>query len=146
MRNFATCEILQVAKFLQPYKIYVRDHFLLFSALFSFCLLTCSSDFGLDSSCLSRLNDFGIFSLQKTTKFSIKFDQKYSRDLNMPIGLIKLISPQNRHISAYLTIWALITPPNRHIASPLAMKERKREQTKYDQNYVYKKKCISKIM
>ena len=49
----------------QVAKIPTVTQFLLFSAPFSFWLLTCSSEFGLDFLCLSRLNDFGIVSLQK---------------------------------------------------------------------------------
>ena len=65
LRIFGTCEILQVEKISQPCKISAVAQFLMFSTSFSFWLLTCSSEFGLDSSCLSRVNDFGIVSLQK---------------------------------------------------------------------------------
>ena len=65
LRKFATCEILQVEKFSQPCKIPAVTQFLMFYAPFSLWLMTCSFEFGLDSSCLSRLNDFGIVSLQK---------------------------------------------------------------------------------
>ena len=63
----------------------------------------------------------------------------------MPIGLIKLISTQKVLKSAInraqnSTNWALITPLNRNITSPLAMTERKREQT----NYVHKKMVFQK--
>ena len=65
LQNFVTYEILQVAKFSQPCKIPAVTQFLIYSAQFSFWFLTYSSKFGLDSLCLSRLNDFGIVSLPK---------------------------------------------------------------------------------
>ena len=63
LRKFIGYEILQLAKFLQPCKIPTVTQFLLDFAPFSFWLQTYNSEFGLDSSCLSRLNDFGIVSL-----------------------------------------------------------------------------------
>ena len=66
LRNFASCEgceILQVAKFCNPAKFMQRSNFLQFVAPISFRLLTRISKFGLDSSCLGRLDDIGVFSL-----------------------------------------------------------------------------------
>ena len=50
--NFATYEILQVAKISQPCKIFTMVLFLLFSALLSFWFLICNVEFDSKSSCL----------------------------------------------------------------------------------------------
>ena len=52
-------EISQVLQF--PYS----SAFLEFSALLSFWYLICNVEFDLNSSCMDRLNNFGIISLQK---------------------------------------------------------------------------------
>ena len=57
LRNFSSFKNSQLAKFLQWPK------FLQFMAPVSFQLLTHISKFGLDSSCLSWLDDVGLFSL-----------------------------------------------------------------------------------
>ena len=46
-------------------KIPVVLHFVAFSALLSFWSLICNVEFDSNSSCLDRLNNFGINSLQK---------------------------------------------------------------------------------
>ena len=53
LRNLATCEILQVAKFSQPCKILVVLHFFSFFALLSFWDLICNDEFNSGSSCLN---------------------------------------------------------------------------------------------
>ena len=50
-------EVEQVAKFLQ------WSNFIQFGAPISIRLMTHISEFGLDSSCLSRLDDVGVFNL-----------------------------------------------------------------------------------
>ena len=65
----AGCEISQLAKILQvakirnPTKFLQWSNFLQFVAPISFRLMTHIFEFGLDSSCLSRLDDVGVFSL-----------------------------------------------------------------------------------
>ena len=54
LRNFPTCEILQVAKISQSGKIHVVLHFHAFSALLSFWFLICNAEFDLNSSCLDH--------------------------------------------------------------------------------------------
>ena len=63
LRNFITCEILQVVKIRNLAKFLQWSNFLQFVAPISFQLLTFISEFSLDSSCLSRLDDVGVFSL-----------------------------------------------------------------------------------
>ena len=46
-------------------KILVVLHFVAFSALLSFWSLICNAEFDSNSSCLDRLNNSGIISLQK---------------------------------------------------------------------------------
>ena len=53
------------AKFSQLSKIFLVLHFLLFFAIFSFWFLIYNAEFNSNSSCLDRLNNFGINSLQK---------------------------------------------------------------------------------
>ena len=43
-------------------------------ALLSFWSLICNAEFDLNSSCLDRLNSFGIIYLAKTAKFATKCD------------------------------------------------------------------------
>ena len=50
---------------LQPCKIFIEVLFLLFFGLLSFWFLICNVEFDSNSSCLDRLNNFGINSLQK---------------------------------------------------------------------------------
>ena len=57
LRRFSTSKILQPAKFLQWSK------FLQLMAQISFRLMTRTFEFGSYSSCLSRLEDVGLFSL-----------------------------------------------------------------------------------
>ena len=64
-QNFATCEILQVAKISQSCKIPAVLNFHAFSTLLSFWFLICNAEFDLNSSCFDRLNNFGKNSLQK---------------------------------------------------------------------------------
>ena len=49
--------------------------FLLFSASLSFLRLICNAEFNSNSSCLDRLNNFGIISFSKTVKLATKCDQ-----------------------------------------------------------------------
>ena len=49
----------------QPCKIFIEVLFLLFSGLLSLWFLICNVEFDSNSSCLDRLNNFGINSLQK---------------------------------------------------------------------------------
>ena len=62
-------------------------------ALLSFRFLIWNAEFDSNSSCLDRFNKFGINSLQKY-KISHKMRSIDSRDLNVQIGLIQLISIQ----------------------------------------------------
>ena len=64
-RKFTGCEILQITKFSQSCKIPAVLHFHAFSTLLSFWFLICNVEFDSNSSCLDRLNNFGINSLQK---------------------------------------------------------------------------------
>ena len=63
LRNFTSCEILQVAKIRNPVKLLKWPKFLQFVALVSFRILMCISKFVLDSLCLSPLDDVSLFSL-----------------------------------------------------------------------------------
>ena len=63
LRNFASCEILQVVKIRNPAKFLQWSNFLQFMVPISFRLLTSIFEFDLDSLCLSWLDDVGVFSL-----------------------------------------------------------------------------------
>ena len=69
--NFTGCEISHPAKFCRlrnfrnPAKFLRCSNFLVFSALLSLWFLICNAEFDSNSSCLDRLNNFGINSLQK---------------------------------------------------------------------------------
>ena len=69
-------------------------HFSSLFALVSFWSLICNAEFDLNSSCLDQLNSSGIIELAKTIKFATKCDHYNSRDLNVQIVLIKMISTQ----------------------------------------------------
>ena len=55
----------QARRISQLAKFPAGSNFLTFSALLSFWFLICNAEFDLNSSCLDRLNNFGINSLQK---------------------------------------------------------------------------------
>ena len=57
-------QISQPAKISQR-KFFIEVLFLLFYGLFSFWFLICNVEFDSNSSCLDRLNNFGINSLEK---------------------------------------------------------------------------------
>ena len=61
-------EAEQVAKIHNPVKFLKWPNFLQFVALISIQLMTRISDFGLDSSCMSRLNDVSVFRLYNYKK------------------------------------------------------------------------------
>ena len=64
--NSATCENSQPAKFHYfHFSSTLCSSFLAFSALLSFLSLICNTEFDSNSSCLDRLDNFGINSLQK---------------------------------------------------------------------------------
>ena len=63
LRNFTDCEILQVTKIRNLAKFLKWPKFLQFVAPVSFRLLMRIFEFVLDSLCLSRLDDVGLFSL-----------------------------------------------------------------------------------
>ena len=71
-------EAEQVAKIRNPAKLLQWSNFLQFVAPISFRLLTRISEFGLDSSCLSQLDDVGIFSL-----YNYKNSQKNAIVVNL---------------------------------------------------------------
>ena len=56
---------MQAGAISQMCEILVVLHFVAFSALFSFWSLICNAEFDSNSSCLDRLNNFAINSLQK---------------------------------------------------------------------------------
>ena len=59
----------RLRNFRNPAKFLQRPNFLAFSALLSFWFLICNAEFDSNSSCLDRLNNFGINSLQKLQNY-----------------------------------------------------------------------------